>query len=267
MNHNKIFKTKEEYERIINTPAFKLKKKEKEAKKAYELLKEERANRKSVESITPVWSKKFDKAKGFIEKELFDKRRKENNLIMRFTSDKISFKLKHSYEKATYANSCRWHHTYIYYNFFLYLPKTAKIEYIDGLLTIIDIRKQRQIKNVIIYEEAYIVTKEELKKCKLAKIKNNDKVFYYHFEKFNANEIRCKIEANKHSKKAKETDNRYVTRQKYHKITGACYTGIDLWIKNNLTSNIKRIKVDELYPLLCETNAYGLDKFKKYYNL
>jgi len=53
-----------------------------------------------------------------------------------------------------------------------------------------------------------------------------------------------------------------ITNQYYRLVTGACESGIESWRKNN---NIKQdsLKAVDLLPILEETAAYGLDKFKE----
>jgi hypothetical protein len=63
-----------------------------------------------------------------------------------------------------------------------------------------------------------------------------------------------------------------VSVELYRVITGACYNGIESWMKNqNLEYKIENekpvlvnpLKVKDVYELLEKTNAYGFDRFKE----
>ena len=55
--------------------------------------------------------------------------------------------------------------------------------------------------------------------------------------------------------------NTIITVQYYRIITGACETGVKMWMQDNGIEK-ESYKASELLPLLEKTNAYGLERFK-----
>ena len=53
------------------------------------------------------------------------------------------------------------------------------------------------------------------------------------------------------------TENSYMSKTKYHRITGACYSGISLWCAMQGIDENSRIKISDLLPILEKTKAYG----------
>ena len=54
-----------------------------------------------------------------------------------------------------------------------------------------------------------------------------------------------------------------ITVNHYRLITGACEMGVKSWIEQNKLTGHESMRADELLPLLVQTNAYGIERFKQ----
>ena len=125
------------------------------------------------------------------------------------------------------------------------------------------VESEKTSKGIKIYSGGNIKSikknKPEIEKCFVSEKDG----FFAHGEtvKQSIQDLNFKIIAEKLKKEPIEADT-VITVEYYRIITGACAMGCKQWMEQN---NIKKpaYKAKDLLPLLEQTNAYGIDRFKQ----
>jgi len=157
-----------------------------------------------------------------------------------------------------YAKSSHWYGGYDYLTYVLNLPTGWTVKLIDGILTVIENRKR--IFEIYNIQHARILSRKGLKSVILVSTNIEDKKYYYHAEKIKEgiSGIQKKIK----KENLKLTVDMYVTKNKYHQITGACMIGIENWIENHPEfQGRNRCKISEI--LSVNENFFGKEKLVK----
>ena len=140
-------------------------------------------------------------------------------------------------------------------------PKTKNLNYISVDNTMFVIESEKNSKGIKIYAgyvlESFKDKKLQKKACYVAM---KDKHFAHGETVRKAvTDLQFKLIAEKLKKDPIKKDT-VITIQYYRIITGACEMGIKSWMKANKAKD--EYKAADLLPLLENTNAYGLEKFK-----
>jgi hypothetical protein len=122
-------------------------------------------------------------------------------------------------------------------------------------------RKISQIGEVSIYDVVYLHEmrgfEKEFKSCFVA----SSGIYHYHAEsqKKAIEGLRKKIKRNK--TRYQITLDTYMSREKYHRLTGACREGITDWCESHGVDPTGRMKVRELLPILEQEKPWGYKEF------
>jgi hypothetical protein len=138
--------------------------------------------------------------------------------------------------------------------------KEYQVKYIDGSCFVIE--AERTSKGIRIYSGYNLLGMDKKKILKHNCFVASKDNFYAHGEtlKKAISDLQFKVVAEKLKKEPIKADTE-ITINHYRLITGACEMGVKSWMQQN-GIKVEKIKAKDLLPILKNTNAYGLEKFK-----
>ena len=145
-----------------------------------------------------------------------------------------------------------------------YIPWSARPwdiakAHFDGLYNL-RCTEKRNIGSITIYSVTYIKERKGYDKDLISAVVASNGTYHYHAdsEKEAIAGLRKKLKRNQ--RRYDISLDSYLSKKKYHEITGACYQGIEAWCGKHGINPNARMKVREILPILEQERPYGADK-------
>lgn len=150
-------------------------------------------------------------------------------------------------------------YTHIYYIPWSARPWDIEKGHFDNMFNL-RCAKKRSIGNITIYSVTYIKERKGYDKDLIPAVVASTGSYHYHAETEQeaVKGLRKKLKRNQ--RRYDISLDSYLSKKKYHEITGACYQGIESWCESHGINPNARMKVREILPILEQEQPYGADK-------